>query len=197
MRLFLPCIRCTQDTGSTPITWAELTDDGLYHLECPNGHKSITRLQEQKFEVLFDLGTCAILDGYYREAVSSHASALERFYEFFSTVICIKRGVPEKEFLKTWKQVSNQSERQFGAFLLLYLTERNEAPRILKPESVTFRNRVIHKGTLPTRSEACKFGEEVLELISSDLEYFETSRRGTRQHCGDAACDQDSRACRR
>ena len=132
-------------------------------------------LARAEFELLFDLGITAILDSYYREAVSAFAAAIERFYEFFLTAISIKRGVSQEEFDKTWKIIANQAERQLGAFVLLYLNERGRTPQTLKDKSVSFRNAVIHKGRLPTRGEAIDFGTEVLMLILSDLEYLKQS----------------------
>jgi hypothetical protein len=53
-----------------------------------------------KFEVLFDLAANAIVDGYYREAIASFAASLERFFEFFVHVACLKQGVEEDVFEK-------------------------------------------------------------------------------------------------
>ena len=58
---------------------ADLEETGVYDLTCPSSHRTAFCLQNFKFELLFDLGLQAIDDGYYREAVSSFASALERF----------------------------------------------------------------------------------------------------------------------
>jgi hypothetical protein len=33
--------------------------------------------------VLFDIGANAVVDGYYREAITSFSASLERFYEYF------------------------------------------------------------------------------------------------------------------
>jgi len=57
----------------------ELNDENLYEFVCPKGHRSLTQLQEQKFEILFDIASLALIDGYTKEAVSSYSSSLERF----------------------------------------------------------------------------------------------------------------------
>ena len=49
----------------------------LLQIKCSRSHETTAILQEQKFEILFDIGAHAILDGYYREAVSSFTSSLE------------------------------------------------------------------------------------------------------------------------
>jgi hypothetical protein len=94
----------------------DIRDDGLYEFTCSNGHKVITILQEQPFEMQFELGVSAIIDGYYREAVSSFTSSLERFYEFFINLICLSRDLDKELIIKTFKLVANNSERELGAF---------------------------------------------------------------------------------
>lgn len=56
--------------------------------ECQKGHKNFVILQEERFETLFQIGANAIIDGYYREAVNSFTTSLERFYEFSIKVFC-------------------------------------------------------------------------------------------------------------
>jgi hypothetical protein len=51
-----------------------LTDAGWFRIACPQGHVSNIILQVPKYELLFDLGTMALLDGYTRESVTSMAT---------------------------------------------------------------------------------------------------------------------------
>lgn len=167
MRIPLSCMQCFTEQGQpdTVIYPAELQDNGLYRMECRNGHETITCLQEQKFELLFDLAVNAIIDGYYREAVTSFTSSAERFYEFYLKVISIKRGVSEEAFSNSWGKVSSQSERQLGAYIFLYTVEKGELPPLLSNSKITFRNDVIHKGKIPTNEEAVSYGKAVLESL--------------------------------
>lgn len=120
----------------------------------------------------------ALLDGYSREAVSSIASSLERFYEYYIQVVCLKHGIMHETFLEAWKPVSRQSERQLGAFLFLYLLENKKplSPVILdaRPSSeggspritwTEFRNNVIHKGYIPSSEEVIAYGDLVYQFI--------------------------------
>lgn len=172
MKLPIVCSQCMiEDTSSSDIiATVEFRDDGRYEVECPKGHKSITILQQQKFEVLFEIGAYAIIDGYYREAVSSFTSSLERFYEFFIHAVLLEKKVAQEDFKQTWKLVSNQSERQLGAFIFLYLMEFDQPPRLLSNANVRFRNEVIHKGKIPTQRESLDYGQTVLDLIYPILE---------------------------
>lgn len=167
MKLPLPCMQCFQELGhpTNEFSFLEFRDDGQYEVSCTRGHTTITILQQQKFEVLFDIGANAIIDGYYREAISSFTSSLERLYEFCIKVICEKRKVNENLYTSTWKTIANQSERQLGAFLLLWVSEFGELPAVLPEKQVSFRNKVVHQGKIPNRQEAMIYGEAILKII--------------------------------
>lgn len=167
MQIPMLCTYCCESglDGSKSVSNVELNDDGKYKLICQNGHSSIVILNHQKFQILFEIGINAIIDGYYREAVSSFTSSLERFYEFFSKVMCITRGIEWTVIKDTWKSVSNQSERQLGAFIFLHLLEIGNKPELLHKKNIEFRNAVIHKGKIPSREEAVEYGQAVLNFI--------------------------------
>ena len=171
MKLPIICSQCMVEDVSMAklIATVEFRDDGRYEATCPKRHKSVTILQQQKFEVLFDIGAYAIGDGYYREAVSSFTSSLERFYEFFIQAVLFDGGLNQEIFKQTWKLVSNQSERQLGAFIFLYLKELGKPPKMLSNTNVKFRSEVIHKGKIPTRQEALDYGQAVLKVIRPTL----------------------------
>lgn len=167
MRIYLSCMQCLKERNKPDdaIYLAELQDSGLYWMRCRAGHETVTCLQEQKFEILYELAANAILDGYYRDAVVSFTSSLERFYEFYIHVMCIKRGVLEERFLEAWDRVAVQSERQLGAYIFIYALENGQRPELLNNKMVTFRNEVIHRGKIPTKQEAIEYGQAVLGLI--------------------------------
>jgi hypothetical protein len=180
MRLGITCMGCLEVDGrpSEEAVSVEMRDDGLYMITCRRGHTTVTAVQEQKFEILFDLGAMALLDGYPREAVSSIAAALERFQEYYVQVLSLKHGITYDTFMTAWKPISRQSERQLGAFLFLYLVENKKAlvPSIVdaKPGGSTaknartwteFRNDVIHKGYIPSTDEVLAYGDLVYQFV--------------------------------
>jgi hypothetical protein len=170
MKLLVSCMQCVEEQ-LTPkgelgdFAIVEIRDDGLYEFTCKNGHKTLHLLQQLKFEILLDIGAHAILDGYYREAVSSFTSCLEGFYEFYIKVIYFDRGINEETFESAWRLVSNQSERQLGAFIFLYTLQNGVPPKLLSRNNQKFRNEVIHKGKIPTKDEALQYGNAVLGVI--------------------------------
>ena len=171
MKLKINCMQCFQIEGkpSEEFIPIEMTDNRLLRATCSNGHTTLTALQQQKFEILFHFGAMALLDGYSREAIASFAASLERFYEFYIRVICAKRNISAYSFNKTWKNVSNQSERQYGAFLFLYMYEKYIPHIPISKKWPTFRNKVIHQGYIPTYQETIKYGEILFEFISKNL----------------------------
>jgi hypothetical protein len=166
MKLPMACMQCFREKGkpSEEFSFVEFRDDGRYEFTCTNGHRTTTILQQQKFEILFDIGAYAILDGYYREAVSSFTSSIERFYEFYIKVIAIEKGIDKDTFMASWKMVSKKSERQLGAFIFLYTLEHGKPPNLLSNANVEVRNDVIHKGKIPTKAEALNYGNAVLSV---------------------------------
>ena len=185
-------------TSARPIAVVEFRDDGRYEVTCPKGHKSVTILQQQKFEVLFDIGAYAIVDGYYREAVSSFTSSLERFYEFFVKAVLLNKGIDEQVFKKTWKLVASHSERQLGTFIFIYTTEFGTPPTLLSNRKVQFRNEVIHKGKIPTRQEALDYGQAVLDVIRPILKqvkekYPEGVQKTVFQHLKGCRASEDNK----
>lgn len=170
MKLHIPCIQCFKEKAlSFELCSVDIRDDGVYKLTCSKGHTTFTLLQQLPFEILFDIGAYAITDGYYREAVSSFTASLERFYEFYIKVISLKFGVDMKVFNSSWKQISNYSERQLGAFIYLYTLENKVTPNLLPDRDREFRNNVIHKGKIPTVERVIEYGNSILNLINPTL----------------------------
>lgn len=167
MRLLVMCQHCLLSGRQTTLGLAEYTDSGFFELTCPEGHKSKLRLQQPKYEVLFQLGCEAILDGYYREAVSSFAASLERFHEHALRTLLREPTGSDDLFGRAWKHVKNQSERQVGAFIFLWTSMFRDVPPVLSSDRSGFRNEVIHKGRIPKREEAVDFGQCVLEILTS------------------------------
>jgi hypothetical protein len=140
-------------------------DDGIYEFECPEGHQSITVLRTPKHEVLFAIASHALLDRYLRDAVASFAASLERFYKFVIRVICRSKSISQQDFEKCWKSVSKQSERQLGAFTMLWFVEMGKSPDLLSHKMVELRNQVIHQGKVPTYQDCTKFGQAVIDVV--------------------------------
>ena len=173
MKILMRCMQCFKEDGkpSKEFLDIEIRDDGLYEINCSKAHKSIVWIQNQKFEILFEIGTMALLDGYYREAVASFVASVERFHEYCIKVFLQEKKISAENFNKTWKFINNQSERQLGAFYFLYLNTFNECPTCFFDEkNSAFRNKIIHKGYIPTKKETWDYGNKAFEYIKLMLQ---------------------------
>ena len=198
MRLLVSCMQCFQEFGrpTEEFSHVEFCDNGRYEIRCSFGHETTTILQQQKFEVLFEIGAHAILDGYYREAVSSFTSSLERFYEFSLRLFLQKSSGSDALFQNCWKNVASQSERQLGAFVFLWALNFGKSPELLSNRQISFRNDVIHKGKIPTKEEAIKYGNAVLDVLRPKIveikgQFAEEVTKLTFYHLRDARSDLD------
>lgn len=158
-------------TAPSLVLLSDYLRDGTCELSCENGHKTIVCLQQFLFEIHFQIGALALLDGYYAESTFAFAKALERFYEFCIKLFTLEDSLPEG-FEMAWKSIKKQSERQLGAFIFLYLKRFKECPPIFPDQKITsslkcseFRNNVIHEGYLPSKDEAFAYGKMIFEYI--------------------------------
>lgn len=142
---------------------------------CPKGHRTIGVYQNMQYEFLLDMALEDLLDSNFRGAYFNFASAEERFYEFVIKLIIKDSGVSLKEFNNAWKNLK-QTERQYGAYCMLYLAKVGKAPqnknnvKINKGiDIVKVRNDVIHNGYKPTEQETKFYGNFILKLIFDTL----------------------------
>ena len=146
-----------------------IDNDMTYIFDCLNvsgtNHSSILFILNQKFDLLFESGLSAKRDKYYREAISSFSTSLERFYEYCIKVLLFENGNDQIE--KSWKQISKQSERQLGAFIVLYLQKTGKSPTLLSNKMIELRNKIIHKGYYPNEKETDEFMMNILEIINN------------------------------
>ena len=171
MKIYQTCNDCFQERlkkdEHASIEWIELDvqDVQAYIFECPKGHNWGVNVQEFKYETLFQSGANAFIDGYYAESILTITAAIERFHQFAIELICLKQGVQYENIQTTFKFVSNQSERQLGAYYFLYLIDMKQEPNKMSNSMGTFRNKVIHKGYLPSKQEAEKYLKYAYEYI--------------------------------
>jgi hypothetical protein len=181
MLLDLPCAECIMEQVEKGIPhknegfpiltpYEPVNNSGIYSINCSKGHTSQTYIDNIDFEILFDYSINAIVDGYYREAVSSFTSSMERYFEFFIKVILRATGKEFETIQRIWKTIASQSERQLGAYIMLYNQTFDHEPKLLSQnKEVPFRNSVIHKGYIPSKEEAIDFGDSTLEIIEKSL----------------------------
>jgi hypothetical protein len=180
VQMFTMCMECVKELGHPSFEpfFVPYYDDRVGYLECSRGHKSAVLLQSHKFEVLMESGANALAAGFTLEAASTFSAALERFYEFCLQVLCNQRSVSPAVYNQMFKTMARQSERQLGALIALCAIELG-APYSPNEKIVNFRNKVIHKGQIPTPDEAYDFcGKvygEIFNLYKTFSDKFPTA----------------------
>lgn len=171
MRYHLSCIECLRKKGKGHFTvHVSPNNEGIYNVKCPNGHKFSVDILSHHFQVLFENGIHALSDDFYIESFVSFVTSYERFIEYFLNIVLKTNGISRNKFDNTWIELAKQSERQVGAFFLVYLQEFKEKPKQLSNKNRELRNDVIHKGYLPSKEDCIKFGDNVLEFIRKVIE---------------------------
>jgi hypothetical protein len=168
MKMLAVCAQCIITAQDNPHQnyEADYFDDHIAYVECRLEHKSAMIVQNCKAEILLGSAADALSRGFTFEAVASAATALERSYEFSLQVFMATKGKTTDEFDVFFKGMSSQSERQLGAFMLL---SEMDFGATYKPsqDMTSFRNSVIHRGKVPTSTEAEQFCSHVYDTIRS------------------------------
>jgi hypothetical protein len=166
MKTINACMECQVEFGIPRFSTtelAEIPDDGVLWMTCDRGHRTAGVLQNERYEILAGMAVEAIVREHYRDAVGSFASSLERLWEFYVQAVSRRHDIPAEKFTAIWKPMANSSERQIGAFVIIHALEANEPAPLLPNRASEFRNKVIHKGYLPSRDEAIDFGQAVAD----------------------------------
>ena len=156
-----PCDLC----GEKVEVEIDVYSSGYHKFTCPEGHENEFIITLQQFDLLFNMGAYALNEKYYLEAVILFATALERFYETFIKVYCYELKINVNEIDELFKRVTF-SPQEYGAFTSIYLIWAKELPNKLSRGNVELRNRVAHRGNIPSKEESYKYGQAVLDIIS-------------------------------
>lgn len=177
MKVLIKCPYCLGKSSIQYFIPLKPQNDCVYEVECKNGHKFTANILYHQFQLLFEIGINAIVDGYFREALSSFTASYERFMELFLKITAESNGAMIKDIDHTWKLVSKQSERQLGAYIFIHFHVFGQAPAILSNNLTNLRNRVIHQGYIPTEMECIAFGNAILNLINTPIKLLYESEK--------------------
>lgn len=167
MRLPVICNECLKvDSRNARVDILQFPNDFIVDFICAKaGHRNLAYIQEPSWEMLITSAGIALSEGYPMEAVSGIAAGVERFLEFASRAICKSFDVKAEVFNEAWKHMSRQSERQLGAFAMLYAARFCEEVPMIPNKQVEFRNRVIHRGEIPSVDGVHDFGNSAFSVI--------------------------------
>ncbi len=171
MRTSIICNECSRLNNGLAVYYLDtIRDDGVYIGKCPKGHTNAVATQTLRHEMLFEIALNAISDRYYREAISSFAASVERYHEFSIRVIAKHKKLSNEVLERSWQSIAAMSERQNGAYILLYAATFEEVAPSLSEKMTKLRNKVIHKGVLPELEDVITFGEASYSVIQTGIQ---------------------------
>lgn len=170
MRISHYCTICKNFEQKEIFTIQVIPQDFILRIKCKYGHNQIIYLTNPLYSLLFDKSIVAFKLNNYRSCIFEAASALERFYEHAIRILIIpKKDIGDKEkaeqYNVAWKIIKNMSERQIGAFIMLFHKLTNRPPVLLDDKLTNLRNNTIHKGYMPREDEAFEFLKSVYNVI--------------------------------
>ena len=174
-RLFCPYCARTNDTEFTAHFIPK--NDNRYQFTCPAGHHFEATIVYHEFQKLFEIAIEMLSSDYYREAIASFAASYERFMELFIRIVMRANKIENEVTDKAWKNISHFSERQFGAFIVLFALEFSTQPNLLSNTLIRLRNQVIHQGYFPTKEECISYGSAVLDFIRATIKRLHASEK--------------------
>lgn len=177
MRVALQCPSCSVTSPEQFTVDLLPKNDCVYEIECPRGHRFHANILYHEFQKLFEVGVNAFADDYYREAVGAFAASYERFLELFIRIVMKAGGTQEDALASGWKKISRQSERQLGAFIVLYVLEFGSQPPLLPNSQIELRNKITHQGYFPSKEESLDYGAAVLESIRRTIRVLHASEK--------------------
>lgn len=168
------CHECHASNPKGNSVWAigEVQSELFAICYCSNGHTLIEDFSHDLFDILYTSAINALLDSYYSESIMSFTASLERAYELYIKLFLSHSGLSLQLIDEFWKELSNQSERQYGTFCSVYITVEKYCWKS-EQNQIKFRNKVIHKGHIATRAEA----ETYAKYVTSQLNLIMKSTR--------------------
>lgn len=175
MKVSFMCPYCDPRTNGQFSLEIPPKNDNVYDISCPNGHTFSANVLVHDFQKLFELAVDALVDERWRDSISNLIASYEKFMELFIRVVMKSNNVNKSVFDENLKHVSRYSERQIGAFVILFTLQFQKKPQLLSNKQSEIRNKVIHQGYFPTQSEAVTFGTDVLKFMRDTLSRIEQS----------------------
>ncbi|MFN7610998.1 MAG: hypothetical protein ACK5QX_08700, partial [bacterium] len=173
MRIRHYCTKCKNYDEEEILNIQPIPQDFVVRINCKKGHNQIIYLTNPLYSILFDNSVIALKEKNYRGCIFEAASALERFFEHALRILIIPHkdiGDMEKvkQYNAAWKLIKNMSERQLGAFVMLFHKTTSQSPVLLSEKLINLRNNTIHKGYIPDEGEALQFIGSIYELIQTN-----------------------------
>lgn len=173
MRIRHYCTKCNNYDEEEILNIQPIPQDFVVRIYCKKGHRQIIYLTNPLYSILFDNSVIALKEKNYRGCIFEAASAMERFFEHAIRILIIPhKDISDmekvKQFNAAWRLIKNMSERQLGAFVMLFHKTTSQYPVLLSEKLINLRNKTVHKGYIPDEDEALQFIGSVYDLIQNN-----------------------------
>ncbi|MCZ8090941.1 MAG: hypothetical protein O9282_10180 [Flavobacterium sp.] len=193
MKFYSICFECSDlEPNNYVYSIGEVEADLIALCVCPYGHKIVMRIGYNLCDILYSSAVLAFVKDCLSESVMSFAASLERAYEMFTKVTLHKENISYDVIELYWKDLSKQSERQYGAFCTQFLKSFGE-PWKTNQKMVEFRNKVIHKGYIASTKEVTEYAEYITESVYKILKHLHANydNESTMHYFHEAKKNQD------
>lgn len=159
----VPCISC--EGLNKEWYQIDITNELYYEFVCINGHLNAFSMQSEKFELFLIHGLTSYNNDQRMETIFKLNLALEEFHKFCIKIFLRKNNISFSNIAETYKKIVKRSEQINGAFYSLYLNAFDCVPDDFMERMSNFRNKLIHNGYFPTKSETDKYAKDVFNYI--------------------------------
>lgn len=169
------CVHCDIDDSKETV-WAngEIHSDLFAVCTCPKGHITIAGLMTELFDILYKSAVDSYMKKCLSESVMSFAASLERAYELFTKIVLLRQSFSFDQIENYWKEIKNQSERQYGAFCFCYLFVTKQSWHS-DSKMIEFRNKVVHKGYIATSEEVQVYAKYITNSLTTIIQIIKTN----------------------
>jgi hypothetical protein len=165
MKHYTICFECKNlSSNNYNYSIGEVDADLIAVCTCKHGHKTVVRITHNLCDVIYSSAVLAFVKDCLSESVMSFAASLERAFEMFTKITLFTEGIQYELVDEFWKEISKQSERQYGAFCSQYLKTFKE-PWKANKKQIEFRNKVVHKGHIASQKEVTEYAEYITESL--------------------------------
>ena len=171
MKHYTTCSECLDLHKDFIPSVGEVRSDLIAICTCEYNHKTVVTIGHTHCDMLYTSAVHAFVKECLSESVLSFTASLERAYEMFIKVTLFSEGLSYEVIDMFWKEISNQSERQYGAFCTQYLKIKKE-PWKTNQKMVSFRNSVIHKGHIASVEEVTIYAEYITKTLYKILKHL-------------------------
>lgn len=176
-QIVIPCMQCQSEAMKNgeipqPIFYRCFVEPRkAISFTCLHGHKNRVAVQSFPFDLLLSWAFEDFIEGDYAAAMTNFASSLERFLELSYKILQKGNGLTVEQINQFWDSLSKSSERQFGAFLGLYVTTIHDLPFSVNQyaKNAKYRNDAVHGGERNPR-QVKTYGQFVIDIIHKIIE---------------------------